>query len=405
MSSREGPGAGVELVRELEELCLISSPSGHAEGIARMARTYARKLEALDLAIRLEPTPSGPVLEATTPGAPEPYLLVAGHLDTVLPARPIRQEGTRLYGSGAVDMKGGLVALLGALRELKRENEPLPRNLAVVLVPDEESTGAVSRQAMERWGARAEAVLVVEPGDVVGGRETLVVGRKGLAEFTLEVTGTPAHSGLAFSQGRSALLAACQFALGAERLSRGNVTVNPSRLVAGDRRFVEGLPEEAAVLATSQRINVVPDAAFMEGEFRFATPDEGETAARALQALAENINRERGVAGRFAVRSWVAPVVSEAGLPLARLAQKLARDLGFELGLETCRGGISLPNLLGRPYLPVLDGLGPVGGGMHTEDEYVEVRSLTARALLLARLLAAYASSRLQAQEQSPQEG
>jgi acetylornithine deacetylase/succinyl-diaminopimelate desuccinylase-like protein len=38
--------------------------------------------------------------------------------------------------------------------------------------------------------------------------------------------------------------------------------------------------------------------------------------------------------------------------------------------------------------LPVLDGLGPVGGGMHTREEYVELRSLQRRIVLLADLLA-----------------
>jgi glutamate carboxypeptidase len=54
------------------------------------------------------------------------------------------------------------------------------------------------------------------------------------------------------------------------------------------------------------------------------------------------------------------------------------------------RGGISFPNFLPDPAtLPVLDGLGPVGGGMHTRGEYVSLVSLERRVALLADLLEA----------------
>ena len=58
------------------------------------------------------------------------------------------------------------------------------------------------------------------------------------------------------------------------------------------------------------------------------------------------------------------------------------------------RGGISFPNFLLDPgRIPVLDGLGPVGGGMHTREEFVDLRSLRRRIVLLADLLAADAGS------------
>ena len=57
-----------------------------------------------------------------------------GHLDTVhLPFVPPRVENGMLYGSGASDMKGGIAAMVEAMRVLK-ETETLPTRLILVLV-------------------------------------------------------------------------------------------------------------------------------------------------------------------------------------------------------------------------------------------------------------------------------
>lgn len=373
---------------QLSRFCSLSSPSGDRHGVFAFARAYGAALAEMGLSVGFEEYEGGPVLVALAPEASPPYTLVVGHLDTVLPARPARREGGRLFATGAVDMKGGLVALLGALRLLRETGVPYPRDLAVVAVPDEESTGAASKEAMAAWGQKARRVLVIEPGEARNGRETLVLGRKGMAEFRLQVRGVAAHSGLAFHDGRSAALAAARFVVESQRLIASGRTVNVARMVVGDHAFVADLPRQAPLLTSSQRLNVVPDAATVVGEFRFPEEDEGEALANALQALAKTLSRELGVGMELTLGQWVAPVDARAGMALAERAKGLAHELGLELEIETSRGGISLSNFLARPELPVLDGLGPVGGGMHTPEEFVDLASLHKRTQLLAMLLA-----------------
>jgi glutamate carboxypeptidase len=383
-----------ELVEALLACCRISSGSGEREGLYRMAEAVAQMLASQGLVCQLEERASVPVLRATVPGAQPPYLLVVGHLDTVLPAIAPRVEGGRLVGTGAVDMKGGIVALWGALGLLRRAAVPLPANLAVVLVPDEESSGEVSRQAMASFGEMAEVVLVVEPGERTERGETLVVGRKGLAEFTVECLGRAAHAGLAAAQGRSAALAAALWVVEAAQVADrfSQATVNVARVVAGDAEFVGQLATHAHLLLSAERCNVVPDLALLRGEFRFPTDQEGRKLRAALEEVSRNVEQAREVQVRFQVGQWVSPVEAQAGEGLARLAQELGETLGLSLALEPLRGGISLPNFLQRPDLPVLDGLGPVGGGMHTREEFVEIGSLVQRARLLALLFHELAS-------------
>ncbi len=65
-----------------------------------------------------------------------------------------------------------------------------------------------------------------------------------------------------------------------------------------------------------------------------------------------------------------------------------AAAAGWKLELESNRGGVSFPNFLPDPAaVCVLDGLGPVGGGMHTRGEYLDLRSLERRIHLIAEAL------------------
>jgi glutamate carboxypeptidase len=442
----------------LEELTAISSASGDAAGLGRMAARLAAVLAARGLEVEIRQGlgsaaggdaagPGGgalPVVVARGPAAAagHGHLLLVGHLDTVLPATPPRREGDRLVATGAIDMKGGLATLAGALDLLAWRGVAPPADLLLVAVPDEEVGGELARAAVERWGAGARALWVLEPGEPgsAPGAETLVGGRRGLFDWRLEARGKSAHSGLHLAEGRSALLAAARWCLeasaapsaapapdaatatdaasaqdaatatdaaaaptattapGAARGTgvRARPAVNVGRLVAGDASFVGDLAAAHAWLGTERQLNVVPDAAVAEGEARFSTAAAGEETARRLAGLAAAIGAATGTTLAFQHGRMIPPV-DPRGPQQAWCARAvaLAAARGWRLEIEEERGGISFPNFLPDPgRLPVLDGLGPTGGGMHTRDEHVDLASLSRRIVLLADLLQEDASSR-----------
>jgi glutamate carboxypeptidase len=446
----------------LEELTAISSASGDAAGLGRMAARLAAVLAArgLEVEIRqgLEPAAGGhatgpggdalPVVVARGPAAAagRGHLLLVGHFDTVLPAAPSRRDGDRLVATGAIDMKGGLATLAGALDLLAWRGVAPPADLLLVAVPDEEVGGELAHAAVERWGAGARALWVLEPGEPgsAPGAETLVGGRRGLFDWRLEARGRSAHSGLHLAEGRSALLAAARWCLeasaapdaapapdaetapvaeaapGAEAAplaaaptattapgaARGTgicarPAVNVGRLVAGDASFVGDLAAAHAWLGTERQLNVVPDAAVAEGEARFSTAAAGEETARRLAGLAAAIGAATGTTLAFRHGRMIPPV-DPRGPQQAWCARAvaLAAARGWRLEIEEERGGISFPNFLPDPgRLPVLDGLGPIGGGMHTRDEHVDLASLSRRIVLLADLLQADAANRYQPEQ------
>jgi glutamate carboxypeptidase len=381
----------------LEELVRISSPSGDRAGGEAAARRYAAELGVLGLAARVEPWPGAdgeaPVVVA---GAAEAAgaLLAIGHLDTVLDAAPPRRDGDRLFATGAIDMKGGLAAFAGALALLAARGGRPPSDLALVVVPDEEVSGPISHAATRRFGATARALWVLEPGSAAAeDAETIVVGRRGLVHWTLEARGRAAHAGVDFARGRSALAAAAEWVLAAERATRPGhgPTVNPARLVAGDRESVLDAATLARLAGGAGRVNVVPDLARLDGEARFFSFAERDAVVAELAAAAGAIGARRGVELELSPGNSVPPLEpTPERIAAGARAVALAAARGWRLELETHRGGISFPNFLPPgSTIPVLDGLGPVGDGMHTRDEHLLLPSLARRVELLADLLAA----------------
>jgi glutamate carboxypeptidase len=384
----------------LRDLTAISSPSGDLLGLRRMTERLGAELTERGLTPEvLEETGEGgvrqPVLVARGADTSRGHLLLIGHMDTVLPAAEPRIEDGRLVATGAIDMKGGLAAFLGALDLLAHRGVKPPDDLLLVVVPDEEIGGPISHSAMQRWGSGARALWVLEPGEPAGppsDAETMVAGRRGMFDWRLTVKGQAAHSGLHYWEGRSALAAAARWCTEAQALStrNGGPTVNVGRLVSGDASFVENLATAHALLGTERQLNVVPDRAIVEGETRFLRASEETRMEGRLRALAQQIGSETGTEMIFTRQPLIPPVDPDGPHGnLCKRAVDLAAARGWTLEIERERGGISFPNFLPDPgRLPVLDGLGPVGGGMHTREEYLELRSLHRRVVLLADLLA-----------------
>lgn len=380
----------------LEDLCATSSASGEVQGLYRVAERLGHELTSCGLVpeISAEPGIDGhgqPVLVARGPGIGERRVLLLGHLDTVLPATVPEKTNGRLNGTGALDMKGGFVALVGALALLRSREEPLPEDLVVVAVPDEEIGGPISMRTVGKWGRHARVVLVLEPGAPTPGGETLVTGRRGLTVWRLDARGTAAHSGVAYWEGRSALAAAATWAGSVQQLSQSDdgPVVNVGRIVGGDSEFVSDVGEEHRFIGTSERLNIVADRCLVEGETRYLTLEDRDETLRSMRDTAIEISGTWGVDFEFREVEYIPPMVaSPSNEKLARHLAGCAQLAGWELGLEPNRGGVSFPNFLPDPAaVCVLDGLGPVGGGMHTRNEYLDLQSLERRIHLLAEAL------------------
>src|SRR5215213_5843900 len=228
-------------VRELEALVAVSSPSGDVHGAEECAAICAALLPA-EAEVERPPCSSpahAPDLLARLRGTGTGRILLLGHVDTVIAHshhKPLRRDGDQLLGSGTVDMKGGVVLALGALRALAGRPADFAE-AALLLVCDEEWRTAPFSH-VERF-AGWDACLCFEAGELTAdGHEGVVVRRKAAGTIKVTARGRAAHSGSAPDRGRNALLALATAAqaVAARHAPDGpdHLTAVPTVLHAGD---------------------------------------------------------------------------------------------------------------------------------------------------------------------------
>jgi glutamate carboxypeptidase len=165
--------------------------------------------------------------------------------------------------------------------------------------------------------------------------------------------------------------------------------VNVGRIVGGDSEFVSDVGEEHRFIGTTERLNIVADRCLVEGEVRFLDLGDRDRVLARMKETATATGNEWEVDMDFTEFEDIPPMPgSGPGNALADHLVSAAQRMGWRLELEGNRGGVSFPNYLRDPSaVSVIDGLGPVGGGMHTREEHLDLKSLERRIALIAEAL------------------
>jgi glutamate carboxypeptidase len=372
-------GKRQDMVDLLRRLALAESPSDDPAAVAAVLGILASELEQAGMSVRLFP---GRVSAGVLYGRPRPSLprgervrglqLLVGHCDTVWPVgtvrrMPVRVEGDTLRGPGVLDMKGGLVQMLHALRAVRELGLRPPADSVVVISSDEEIGSPDSTPLIRRLARRAARAFILEPAFGRAGK--LKTARKASGDFTITIQGRAAHAGINPEEGASAIL---EMSYQVQRLfalndaARG-ITVNVGTIDGGLRSNVVAAEVRASV---DVRARTRQDAAEVEAAIRGLRPVNPET----------TIQVEGGIEH---------PPMEP--LPRNQALWRLARDLGRRLGLEldqAAAGGASDGNTTSQ-YTATLDGLGAVGDGAHASHEQALIPQLVERCALLVLLLLA----------------
>jgi len=364
---RELPG-GLQM---LEQLVNMESPSTDKMLVDRFARFVGSQFEAIGGAVDYIPVKRfGDHLRVKFPGKTSEKILLLGHTDTVFPVgevarRPFLITNGTATGPGVFDMKAGIVIMWSAVRALRNIGNPLEHAITVLLTSDEEVGSTTSRTLLESEAHSARAVLVLEPS-LPGG--VLKTSRKGVGRFTIKAIGRSAHAGVDPAKGINAI----------EEIARQVLSIQ-SMTNAG-----LGTGVTVGVIQGGTRSNVVPAEAAIEVDVRVASNDEALRMTTALHALQPQLS-----GARLEIRGAINRPPMERTTDTARLFE-LARSIGTELGIdinEGSTGGASDGNFTSALGIPTLDGLGAVGDGAHSIDEFVEITSLPHRAALIAGLI------------------
>jgi len=362
-----------QMIQWLTRLVNTDTPSDHKQPLDQLANWFAgqfRRCGAQTEIIKSRQAGNHLLARWTCLGSRRKPVLILGHMDTVWglgesQRRPARIEQGKLFGPGAVDMRGGLTLVLALAKYLGVYSSTLERPVTVLLDSDEEVGSLTSRTLIEAEALKSEAVLVMEPCLPGGALKTF---RKGVGRFTITAHGVAAHAGVDYSKGVSAIRELAHQVLALYKLN------DP----------VKGTTVNVGVIRGGSRSNVVAGQAEMEVDVRVASVAEGER----LDALVHGLKPTTRGAGLQITGGINRPPMERTAkvVALFERAKVLAAEIGIELTQGETGGGSdgSLTAALG---IPTLDGLGPDGAGPHALHEHVLIQSLVPRAALLTQLV------------------
>lgn len=398
------------MVGLLAELVAIPSVSGTAEENTGQARMH-RLLLAAGLDVDYWPVPLAETLAAPDfPGCEVPRseawglvgrlagdgsgpaLLFNGHIDVVPPGNLAawtaddafsgRIAGGAVFGRGACDMKGGLMAALWAVRALRRSGVPLRGDVLLASVQGEEDGGLGTYATLQR-GWRADACVIPEPTSL-----DLVPAAAGALTFRLTVPGRATHAARR-TEGVSAIEKFWPIWTALADLERRrNATVDP--LMA---RWPIAYPISIGSVAAGDWASSVPDLLVAEGRLGVALDEPVEAARAAVEeAVGHACRADPWLADNPAVVHWWGGQFAPG---------RLADDSDLVERMRAAHAGVTggaPQQVWGAPYgsdLRLMSGLGAVptihyGPGdaalAHAPDERVPVEEVAVAARALAAL-------------------
>jgi glutamate carboxypeptidase len=366
-------GQGEAMESLLQRIVDTDSNSYDKAGVDAVGALLAAELEADGILLERMPVEGfGDVMLAEVPGAAGKPVLLLGHRDTVFPkgtttTRGYSRDATLAYGPGVADMKGGLVLNCFALKALKRAGQ-LPYSVQVLYTGDEEIGSGSARTHIETAARAARAVLNTEPGRASG---NVVSARKGGATLIIEVSGRAAHSGVNHADGASAI----------EALARKIVKLHALT------DYPAGITTNVGLISGGTSSNTVAPSASAKLDVRFIELKHWDQIFTAIQTIVA----EEELPGTSAVlkeATTFLPMEAQHSTRLLALYQQQAQTLGFSVEGEFT-GGCADSGFTASLGIPTLCGLGPVGGKVHTDREYLELDTLVPRAqALVATILA-----------------
>ena len=332
-------------------------------------------------------------LVAEHPG-PGPKILLIGHLDTVFePTSPFQRfqklNDSTAGGPGIIDMKGGDVILLYALRALRDAGMLDKMNVTVVYDGDEEEAGTpvdAARRALVDAATGARVALGFEDG--AADPKTAVISRRSAGSWTLKTTGHPAHSSQIFKPevGAGAVYEASRILHEFyTRLSTEQyLTFNPGLALGGTQLKVDSTGTDGSA---SGKRNVVAEHMEVTGDLRTLSPAQHDKAKRTMQDIVSHHLPQTSATIEFD-DGYPPMAPTEGNKRLLAMYDRASRDLGFGgvVAVDPSRAGAADVSFIASKVPMIIDGIGLSGHDDHTEKETADLRMLapmTKRAALL----------------------
>lgn len=381
----------------LEEIVNVNSGTMNFAGVRRVADMLRPHFEALGFQVRWEDGAAygrAGHLIAERPGRGRHVLLI-GHLDTVFePNHPFqrfeRVDAQTVRGPGTSDMKGGLIVALAALTALKETKALDGMHITMVMMGDEEDSGrplALARGALVEAAKAADVAIGLENG--ADDPKTALTARRGYTGWQIDVKARSAHSSQIFTQqvGAGAIyeLARILHTFYDEMHGEELLTFNPG-LAAGSTQ-VKFDPQMLHVEAFGKD-NIVAPVAVATGDLRTISNEQLERAKERMTRIVAASLPQTSATITFTDSGPPMPP-TEGNRKLLAMYDGVSRDLGFGAvtAVDPRRAGAADIAYAADHVEMAIDGIGLLGGGNHTPDEFADLRTFQIQAQRLAVLL------------------
>lgn len=361
-SSSSSAAVNPRYLADIERLVRIESPSDDRAALdALLKEASAICSEVLGNAGEISEVNGSPILWW---GAKKAEILLLIHLDTVWPKGsflPLWQvDGDRITAPGSFDMKAGFVQAVHALKGITG-------SVAMLCTTDEEIGSHASRGLIEESSRNARAVLVLE-ASINGAVKT---GRKGTADFIIEVHGRASHAGLEPEKGINATTEMAHLIVEIEKIAESS-----------DPKFqTTAVP---TVLTSGTTTNTVPALARLVVDCRSFALSELKRIEDALHQLKPQHPDASIVISGGINRP---PLQPESTKALFERAKRVHAELGRGELLGVAVGGASDGNFAAATGVPTLDGLGAIGGNAHAAGEWISAKGVGSQIEFLHALL------------------
>jgi glutamate carboxypeptidase len=380
----------------LERLVNINSGTMNLAGVRQVGSILRAQLDSLGFATRWVEGAAFQraghlVAERTGEG---PRILLIGHLDTVFePSSPFqkfeRLSDTTARGPGIIDMKGGDVIIVHALKALKAAGVLERLSITVVFSGDEEKAGTPvdsARAALVDAAKRSQYAIGFEDGS--GDPHTAVVARRGAGSWILTSTGTPAHSSQIFRDdiGPGAVFESARVLQAfRERLSgQQYLTFNPGVALGGTDAKLDSTTTQGTAAGKS---NVVAGRMVVSGDIRTISREQLASAKDAMRRIvAQHLPH---TTSEITFDDGYPPMAPTQGnRRLIALYDSVSRVLGFGpvRAVDPSKAGAADVSFTAPFLATAIDGVGLAGWDDHTEKETADLRMLaplTKRAAVL----------------------
>ncbi len=358
----------MELKQLLQLLVETESPSHDKAGVDRVGAIVANEARTLGADVQIVQNAETGNHVISRWGSGDQGILLLCHMDTVFPPgtlnkMPYREADGRIFGPGTLDMKAGIVIGLAAIEEARKNG--MTRPVTLLCTSDEEIGSETSRAWIQSLAKESALVLVLESALLDGSLKTW---RKGVGEFWVKTRGRAAHAGGDHEKGLNAI----------EEMAHQVIAIQKLTDYSKQTTLNVGVIQGGTVS------NVVPEEAMIQVDVRVMQPGEWEWLEAEMKKLKPVLD---GTSVEVSGGLNRPPMPFDETMQAAfEKAKSIAAGIGMELKAGGTGGG-SDANFVAPLGIPVLDGLGAVGEGYHSEREYIFAESLPQRVKLVAALL------------------